>query len=162
MFNPAKSDTEHNNMACVNWGGCDRNIENTMCKLGFFPKTIGSRLLRSCTRQRYIHITKLSIHRRLVHVVRDFRPWDVMTKVRYFLTVQIYDSRTLEVEHDLETCQRPWSTWIFTLWASQEPENWIWSLKNNVLSSLLPMDENPGRHEQVLPQWSPKSTSSDH
>ena len=52
---------------------------------------------------------------RLVHVVRDFRPWDVMTKVRYFLMVQIYNLRTLEVEHDLETCQRP----LGTLWASQ-------------------------------------------
>ena len=37
----------------------------------------------------------------------DFRPWDVMTKVRYFLMVQIDNLRTLEVEHDLETCQRP-------------------------------------------------------
>ena len=45
--------------------------------------------------------------KRLVHVVWDFRPWDVMTKVRYFLMVQIYYLRTLEVEHDLETCQRP-------------------------------------------------------
>jgi hypothetical protein len=31
----------------------------------------------------------------------------VMTKVRYFLMVQIYNLRTLEVEHDLETCQKP-------------------------------------------------------
>ena len=45
--------------------------------------------------------------------------------------------RTPEVEHDLETCQRPWSTWILTLWASQGPENWKWSIKkNNLLSSL--------------------------
>ena len=44
---------------------------------------------------------------RLVHVVWDFRPWDVMTKVPYFLMFQIYNLRTLEVEHDLETCQRP-------------------------------------------------------
>ena len=38
------------------------------------------------------------------------KQWDVMTKVRYFLMVQIYNLRTLEVEsleHDLETCQRP-------------------------------------------------------
>ena len=39
---------------------------------------------------------------RLVHVVRDFRPWDVITKVRYFLMAQIYNLRTLEVELDLE------------------------------------------------------------
>ena len=41
---------------------------------------------------------------KLVHVVQDFRPWDVMTKVHYFLMVQIDNLRTLEVEHDLETC----------------------------------------------------------
>ena len=34
-----------------------------------------------------------------------------------------------EVAYDLETCQRPWSTWILTLWASQKPENWKWSIK---------------------------------
>ena len=45
--------------------------------------------------------------KRLVHVVWDFRPWDVMTKVRYFLMVQIHSLRILEVEHDLETSQRP-------------------------------------------------------
>ena len=44
---------------------------------------------------------------KLVHVVWDFRPWDAITKVSYFLMVQIYNLRTLEVEHDLETCQRP-------------------------------------------------------
>ena len=63
------------------------------------------------------------------HVVWDFRPWNVMTKVCYFLMVQTYNLRTLEVEHDLETCSRPWSTWILTLWASQGPENWKWSIK---------------------------------
>ena len=46
----------------------------------------------------------------IIHVVWDFRPWDVMTKVRYFFMVQIYNLRILEVEHDLETCQRPLST----------------------------------------------------
>ena len=30
-----------------------------------------------------------------------------MSKVRYSLIVQIYILRTLKVEHDLETCQRP-------------------------------------------------------
>ena len=49
---------------------------------------------------------------RLVLVVWDFCPWDVMTKVRYFLMVQIYNFRTLEVEHDLETCQRPWYMYL--------------------------------------------------
>ena len=44
---------------------------------------------------------------RLVHVIRDFHPGDVMTKVCYFLIVQIYNLMSLEVEHDLETCQRP-------------------------------------------------------
>ena len=44
---------------------------------------------------------------RLVHVVLDFGPWDVMTKVRYFLMVQIYNLGILEVEHDLETSKRP-------------------------------------------------------
>ena len=68
-------------------------------------------------------------HFRLVHVIWDFRQWDVMTKVRYHLMVPIYNLRTLEVEHDLETCQRPWSTWILTLWASQGPKNWKWSIK---------------------------------
>ena len=35
------------------------------------------------------------------HVVWDFRPSDVMTKVRYFLMVQIHNLRTLEVELSL-------------------------------------------------------------
>jgi hypothetical protein len=41
-------------------------------------------------------------HVDLAHSVSsgDFRPWDIMTKVRYFL-------RTLEVPQDLKTCQRP-------------------------------------------------------
>ena len=43
---------------------------------------------------------------RLVHVVWDFRPWDVMTKVPYFLMVQIYNLKTLEVEHDLDKIWR--------------------------------------------------------
>ena len=34
-------------------------------------------------------------------------------KVRYFLMVQIYNLRILEVEHDLETCSRTWSTNYF-------------------------------------------------
>ena len=34
------------------------------------------------------------------YVVWDFRPWDEMTKVHYFLMVQIYNLRTVEVEHD--------------------------------------------------------------
>ena len=46
----------------------------------------------------------------LVHVVQDFRPWNVVTEVRYFVMVQILNLRTPEVEHDLETCQKPWST----------------------------------------------------
>ena len=33
---------------------------------------------------------------KLVHVVWDFRPWDIMTKVRYFLMVQDDNLRTLE------------------------------------------------------------------
>ena len=45
--------------------------------------------------------------KKLVHVVQAFRPRDVITKVRYILMVQIDNLRTLEVEHDLETCQRP-------------------------------------------------------
>ena len=43
---------------------------------------------------------------RLVHVVLDFRPWDVMTKVSYLLMVRIYNLRTLEVEHYLELIWR--------------------------------------------------------
>ena len=78
--------------------------------------------------------TKLSCTLNLIdhkpfHVVWDFRLWDVMTKVCYFLMVQTHNLRTLEVEHDLETCSRPWSTWILTLWASQGPQNWQWSIK---------------------------------
>jgi hypothetical protein len=55
----------------------------------------------------FVRHHRWKIDKRLVHVVWDFRPWDVMTKVHYFLMIQIYDLRTLEVEHDLETCQRP-------------------------------------------------------
>ena len=32
----------------------------------------------------------LDVDYRLVHVVRDFRPWDIVMKIRYFLMVQIY------------------------------------------------------------------------
>ena len=46
-----------------------------------------------------IHIEKSFPDQRLVHVVWDFCPWDTMTKVRYFLMVQIYNLRTLEVEY---------------------------------------------------------------
>ena len=38
----------------------------------------------------------MNLVKRLTHVVCDFRPWDIMTKVRYFFIVQIYDLRTLE------------------------------------------------------------------
>ena len=87
---------------------------------------------------------------KVFYVVRNFHPWDVMTKVHCFLMVQTYNLRTLEVEHNLETCSRPWSTWILTLWASQGSKNWNEALKSNILSSLHPMDENPGGHEQVF------------
>ena len=40
---------------------------------------------------------------RFVHDVWDFRPWDVMTKVRYFLMAQFHKLRILEVDNDLET-----------------------------------------------------------
>ena len=46
-----------------------------------------------------------------------------------FLMVQTHNLRNLEVEHDLETSSRPWSTWILTLWASQGPENWKWNIR---------------------------------
>ena len=41
------------------------------------------------------------------HLVRRFSYMDVMTKVRYFLIIQIHDLGTLEVEYDLVTFQRP-------------------------------------------------------
>jgi hypothetical protein len=105
-------------------------------------------------------ISTQPVNKRIVYVVRDFRTWDVITKVHYFWWFKfiIWGLKRLNthVEHDLETCQRPWSTTsILTLWASQRHENWKWSIKNqnfeknNVLLSLRPMDKNPGRHEQV-------------
>ena len=40
---------------------------------------------------------------RLVHVVCDFRPWDViLKKVRYFVMLQIHIFKELEVKHELE------------------------------------------------------------
>ena len=79
-----------------------------------------------------------------VHVVWDFRPWDVITKVTYFLMVQIL--RTLQVEHDLETCQRP-EFWSYGRLKGPKIENE--ALRNNVLSSLHPMDENIRRHDSL-------------
>ena len=67
--------------------------------------------------------------------------------------VQIYDLRTLEVEHDLELIWRlakdlylP-ECWPYGHLKGPKIENE--ARKNNVLLSLRPMDENPGRHEQV-------------
>ena len=53
------------------------------------------------------------------------------------------------VEHDLETCSRPWSTWILALWPSQGPKSYKWSTKNIVLSSLHPCTKIAERHGQV-------------
>ena len=47
-----------------------------------------------------------------------------------------------EVEHDLETCQRPRSPQILSLWTSQGPENWKWSFKKYRTFIILFMDEN--------------------
>ena len=65
-----------------------------------------------------------------------------MSKVRYSLIVQIYILRTLKVEHDLETFQRPWSTWVVTLWAFQRPKHWKWSIKKYRTFVIMSMDEN--------------------
>ena len=43
-----------------------------------------------------IHDVPLAFYVRPVHVGRDFRPWDVMTKVRYFFMVQTYNLRTVD------------------------------------------------------------------
>ena len=59
----------------------------------------------------------------LFHVVRDFRPWDVHADE----SPLFYNLRTLQVKHAKGT----------------KIEN---EALNNVLSSLRPMDENPGRH----------------
>ena len=47
-----------------------------------------------------------------------------------------------EVEHDLETCQRPWFTWILTPWASQGPKNWKWSIKKYRTFVITSMHKN--------------------
>ena len=83
----------------------------------------------------YAFISPLDL--KLVHVVWDFRPWDAMTKVRYFLmlhfqfSVKVFGKSPDHVQ-PLES-----SNYKF------EPP------KNNLLLSLRPMDENPRRHEQV-------------
>ena len=66
-------------------------------------------VVMSCFRLRFwILAQKMKIvFFRLVHVIWDFCSWDVMTKIRYFLMVQIHKLKILEVVHDLETYQRP-------------------------------------------------------
>ena len=68
---------------------------------------LGSWLKKGIRLYKTILLKAVSKDIRIVHVVWDFRPWDIMTKVRYFLMFQIYNLRTLEVEHDLESCQKP-------------------------------------------------------
>ena len=50
-----------------------------------------------------------------------------------------------EIEHDLETCQRSWSTWILTLWASQGPKDWKWSIKKYRTFVITSIYENRRR-----------------
>ena len=135
----------------------------------FFPfvycglkKAVTTRLavLAGLFRIVYYSIYQFFQNFRFVHVIRDFCPWDLMIKLRYFLMVQIYNLRTLEVEHDLETCQRPWSTWVLTLWASHGPENGKWSIKNNyychyVSWTKIPDDMNKSIHKN----WNEKIDS---
>ena len=57
-----------------------------------------------------------------------------------------------EVEHDLETCQRPRSTQILILWAFQGSKYWKWSFKEYcafVILSFRPWTKIAGQHEQV-------------
>ena len=67
--------------------------------------------------------------------------------------VQIFNLRTLEVEHDLELIWRlakdlylP-ECWPYGHLKGPKIENEAW--KNNVLLSLRPMDESLRQHEQV-------------
>ena len=89
-------------------------------------------------------------HFRLVHVIWDFRQWDVMTKVRYHLMVPIYNLRTLEVEHDLETCQRPWSTYLNfdPMGVSRAQKLKMKHEKITYFRHHVPWTKNPRRHEQ--------------
>ena len=59
-----------------------------------------------------------------------------MVKVCYFFKVQIYNLRTLDLPE------------LWPYGRLKGPKIEYEALKNNVLSSLGPMDENPRRHEQ--------------
>ena len=84
---------------------------------------------------------------KFVHVIWQFHP---RMKVRYFLMNQIYDLKTLEglnmiwrLAQDLDLPE----FWPYGHLKGPETENE--ALRNNVLSSLCPMDQNSRRHEKV-------------
>ena len=65
----------------------DELVKNKLCLVYTLTKS------GNCTN---LHFDQVSFSDfKLVNVVRDFRPWDVMTKVFYFLMVQIDNLRTL-------------------------------------------------------------------
>ena len=80
---------------------------------------------------------------KVVHVVWDFRPWDVMTKVHYFLMLLSqfsgpWDTQRVKIQVDqgLWLISRSCSTSIESSNYQLEPS------KNNLLSSLRPMDKS--------------------
>ena len=78
--------------------------------------------------------------KRLVHVFRYFPTWDVMTKVRYFLTGQIYNLRTL----------KGW-TCVLTLWGSEGSESWKWSIKRiTYLRHYVPSTNIPDMNKSKI------------
>ena len=78
---------------------------------------------------------------------------DVMTKLRYFLIIQIHDLSTLVIEHCLNMIWRlskdvdlP-ELWAYEHFKGQKIENK--ASKNIVLSSLRPWTKIASWHEQV-------------
>ena len=85
----------------------------------------------------YAFISPLDL--KLVHVVWDFRPWDAMTKVRYFLMLHFQFS--LKVFGKSPDHVQPLDSSNFKFKPS----------KNNVCTFVIrPMVENPRQHEQVF------------
>ena len=79
---------------------------------------------------------------RLVHVVLQFSSMESTIFFGYSNSWFEDSWDWTLLEHDLETFQRPWSTWVVTPWAFQGPKNWKWSIKNYRTFVITSMDEN--------------------
>ena len=79
----------HQRINCCRWRFESRNQKTFRNRLW-----LGTFLLwRSYKEIRYV--CRNFTNKKLIHVIQDFCPWDVTTKVRYFLMVQIDNLRTL-------------------------------------------------------------------